>query len=109
MIDLTFLQAFTKGDEAKMKRYIGMYLKMAPETIGQMKEHLHNQNWQQLAITAHSLKPQTDYMGISELKAVLIEIEEGVKQHRVEDMEALVKKAQQLHDQSVAELMKYSS
>ena len=33
MVDLTFLEKFTKGDKNKMKRYINMYLSVAPNTL----------------------------------------------------------------------------
>lgn len=105
MVDLAFLRKFTKGNEAKMKRYIDMYLQTAPEIFRQMQEHLSGQNWTQLAISAHSLKPQADFMGIADLKAVLIEMEEEVKQGRFDQLDSLFQKAWQIHRQSEEELV----
>ena len=79
MVDLTFLKKFTKDDTNKMKRYISLYLYVAPKTFEEMKRNLNNKDWDQLRINAHSLKPQADFMGIERLKEELIKIEEAVK------------------------------
>ncbi|MGC4100375.1 Hpt domain-containing protein [Ferruginibacter sp.] len=79
MTDLAFLRNFTKDDPLKMKRYISLYLDVAPKTFEEMKRNLDNGDWEQLRINAHSLKPQADFMGIDSLKEELIKIEEAVK------------------------------
>lgn len=90
MIDLTFLKQFTKDDPKKMKRYIGLYLDVAPKTFEEMKRNLNNKDWEQLRINAHSLKPQADYMGINSLKEELIKIEEAVKANNFDVLENLL-------------------
>lgn len=83
MVDLTFLKQFTKNDPTKMKRYISLYLDVAPKTFEEMRLHLANGDWEQLRINAHSLKPQADFMGINSLKEELIKIEEAVKEQNI--------------------------
>ncbi len=89
MVDLTFLKKFTKDDPKKMKRYISLYLDVAPKTFEEMKSNLKNEDWEQLRINAHSLKPQADFMGIDSLKEELIKIEEAVKANNVDILENL--------------------
>ncbi len=89
MVDLTFLKNFTKDDPKKMKRYIGLYLDVAPKTFEEMKRNLANEDWEQLRINAHSLKPQADFMGIDSLKEALIKIEEAVKANNTDELENL--------------------
>lgn len=89
MVDLTFLKKFTKEDPKKMKRYISLYLDVAPKTFEEMKSNLKNEDWEQLRINAHSLKPQADFMGIDSLKEELIKIEEAVKANNVDILENL--------------------
>lgn len=89
MVDLTFLKNFTKDDPKKMKRYIGLYLDVAPKTFEEMKRNLANEDWEQLRINAHSLKPQADFMGIDSLKEALIKIEEAVKANNPDELENL--------------------
>ncbi|MBK8786362.1 MAG: Hpt domain-containing protein [Chitinophagaceae bacterium] len=72
-----------------MKRYISLYLDVAPKTFEEMKSNLKNEDWEQLRINAHSLKPQADFMGIDSLKEELIKIEEAVKANNVDILENL--------------------
>jgi HPt (histidine-containing phosphotransfer) domain-containing protein len=69
-----------------------------------MERNLRNEEWEQLRINAHSLKPQTEFMGIISLKEELIKIEEAVKMNHLDGMEALFISARQLSDDSVTEL-----
>ena len=77
MVDLTFLRKFTKDDPIKMKRYISLYLDVAPKTFEEMQRNLQDGDWEQLRINAHSLKPQAEFMGIKSLKEELIKKEEA--------------------------------
>ena len=101
MVDLTFLESFTKGNQEKMHRYIGMYLQIAPETFGKMQQYFLDQNWEQLRIQAHSLKPQAEFMGISGLKEILIEIEDTINAGIIDPLEDLLGQAQALHDKAM--------
>ena len=89
MVDLAFLKKFTKDDPKKMKRYMGLYLDVAPKTFAEMKRNLEDKDWEQLRINAHSLKPQADFMGINSLKEELIKIEEAVKANNFDVLENL--------------------
>lgn len=90
MVDLTFLKKFTKDDSQKMKRYISLYLDVAPKTFEEMKRNLNNKDWEQLRINAHSLKPQADFMGMNSLKEELIKIEEAVKTKNFNALDTLL-------------------
>ncbi|MBK6947408.1 MAG: Hpt domain-containing protein [Haliscomenobacter sp.] len=90
MVDLSFLKKFTKEDPQKMKRYISLYLDVAPKTFEEMQRNFKDGDWEQLRINAHSLKPQADFMGISNLKEALIQIEEAVKMNHLDGMEQLL-------------------
>lgn len=107
MVDLSFLEKFTKGNTTKMKRYISMYLNMAPERFEIMDQNIKDKSWPELAINAHSLKPQVEYMGITTLKEVMIEIENRVKNTQLNDLESLVEKAKSIHQESEVFLQKF--
>ena len=51
-----------------MVKYIKMYLLSSNKQFGLLKVYYHNKKYDELAALAHSLKPQAEYMGISELK-----------------------------------------
>ena len=84
-----------------------MYLDMAPETFERMRMNLDDKSWQELAVNAHSLKPQAEFMGISTLKELLIEIENKVKSDQLEGMEILFTEAKSIHDESEVFLQKF--
>ena len=100
MVDLTFLRKFTKDDPKKMKRYISLYLDVAPKTFEEMQRNLNSGDWEQLRINAHSLKPQAEFMGIMSLKEELIKIEEAVKSNDLDGIEELYSRALTLSTQS---------
>ena len=100
MVDLTFLRKFAKDDPTKMKRYISLYLDVAPKTFAEMQRNLQDADWEQLRINAHSLKPQAEFMGILSLKEELIRIEEAVKANDLDGIEQLYRRALTLSTQS---------
>ena len=100
MIDFTFLKKLSRGDITKMKRYISLYLTVAPEIFERMHKNVEQENWPDLFLNAHSIKPQTDYMGIESLKSVLIEIEESIKNKNFRSLKDLYNKAYKIHEES---------
>lgn len=107
MVDLSFLEKFTKGNTTKMRRYISMYLNTAPETFERMDQNIKDNSWSELAINAHSLKPQVEFMGISTLKELLIEIENKVKSNQLVGIETLFTETKSIYDESKVFLQDY--
>ena len=52
MVDLSFLEKFTKGDTKKINRYIQLYLDVATETFNRMQDNFNANDWEQLRINA---------------------------------------------------------
>lgn len=107
MVDLAFLEKFSKGDVQKMKKYVSMYLNTAPDSFKKMEQNINDQAWSDLAINAHSLKPQAEFMGIPSLKEVLIEIENNVKNAKFNKLEYLFERANAIHIESEKFLKDY--
>jgi HPt (histidine-containing phosphotransfer) domain-containing protein len=63
--DLTFIKSFTGGDNAKIKKYVGMFLNMAPASMEQMEKQLAESDWKSMKTTSHSIKSQMKYMGMA--------------------------------------------
>lgn len=89
-----------------MKRYISLYLDVAPKTFKEMKINLNDKNWKQLGINAHSLKPQADFMGISTLKNELEEIEVAVKEKQFSNIREHLDLANEISNNSMNSLNK---
>lgn len=107
MVDLAFLEKFTKGDISKMKRYISLYLDTAPGIFEKMQQNIKDRSWSELAVHAHSLKPQARYMGISVLEKLLIEIENKAKSDMVDELGSLFEEANRIHQESEVLLKKF--
>lgn len=108
LIDLSFLETFTKGDKLKMKRYIEMYLKTTPLVIDELFSDLQNKDYESLQLKAHSIKPQAQYMGISDLKKCLINIDSAVKNEKgYEKLNSLLEEAKNLNHQAMHELNQF--
>lgn len=75
-VDLTFLKGFTSGNQEKIKKYIGMFLQLCPNSLAAMKAALDNSDYDALRASAHSLKPQITYMGIKAGEPLVKTIEE---------------------------------
>lgn len=63
--DLTFMRTFSGGDPEKIKKYVGMFIKMAAPSLSQMDQSSANSDWKSLKTTSHSLKSQMKYMGMA--------------------------------------------
>src|SRR6187549_193321 len=75
IIDLTFLNSFTGGNQEKNSKYIKMFLQHAPVLFGDIQTGLKNADWPSLKTSAHSLKPQISYMGIKSAEELIKTIE----------------------------------
>lgn len=107
-INLEFLKNFTKGDNEKIRRYVGMYLITAPQVMLEMEKFLEEKNFENVRLKAHSLKPQAQYMGIAELSALLLQIESIVeKKEDMNQLPALVSSAKKINDKATIELKQF--
>jgi len=101
MIDLSFLNNFTHGDKNKMSKYICMYLKNAPGIFESMKNDIRTRDWESLAINAHSLKPQAEFMGIANLKEGLQEIEDNARKNITQNIDKIYNKTFDMHSEAI--------
>ena len=97
-VKLDFLYDFAKGDTEKIKKYVSMYLKTAPEIILRLQELLESNDLEALKRSAHSVKSQAKYMGADDLSQVMqdIELKSSDKKNK-ELLHELVKRANDLN------------
>src|SRR5688500_5331358 len=108
--NLDFLKKFTGNDPEKMKKYINMFLGKVPEMLTDLKRHAEEKNWEDVKIIAHSLKPQSGYMGIKSLEQDLRVIEDYAgNQVRLEQMPALIQHVEQILEKAFVELREYTA
>jgi HPt (histidine-containing phosphotransfer) domain-containing protein len=105
-IDLDYLERFCKGDKGRMERYIRMYLEASPTLFEQLMDKATQSDAEGLAIAAHSLRPQVNYMGAHRLFDLLTEIESNARQQGTAICGPLVVRSLEMNALVMAELHK---
>jgi CheY-like chemotaxis protein len=93
-VDLTYLEKRTKDNMELLTEMIGLYLKQTPPLIKQLKQGLHNKDWDSVYTAAHKLIPSFSIMGIHqdfEDAAKKIQEYSGTRQHLGEIKELITK------------------
>lgn len=103
-IDLGYLERFCKGDRSRMEKYIRMYLDASPGLFAQLQERLSAGDVEALAVSAHSLRPQVNYMGAQELFDLLAAIEHRARAEGAAACSEQVEEALGLNEKVMAEL-----
>ncbi|MGB1242167.1 MAG: response regulator, partial [Chitinophagales bacterium] len=105
VLDMVFLEKFTKNDPKKMSKYINIFLKNAPSQLEALNEHLNTHNWKQVRATAHSLKSQLRYMGVFPLKETIQTIENNAgEQIALDALPPLIARVNRITQQAIKEL-----
>lgn len=94
--DMTFLKNFTEGDQDRMNKYIGLFLKLVPINLDKILIASEQSNYTDLAKFSHTMKPQLNYMGMKEAKDWAGKIEEYSKEQM--NLEEIPKLIEQLKD-----------
>ena len=105
VLNMAFLEKFTKKDPKKMAKYINIFLKNAPSQLDSINEHLEAHNWNQLRASAHSLKSQLRYMGVFPLQETIQTIENNAaEQIALDALPPLVARVNRITQQAIKEL-----
>ena len=103
--DMTFLTSFAGGDTTRMKKYVGMFLQIAPQQMEKIKTALAASDWDSVRANAHSLKPQITYMGIQGGEALIKQIEnDAASRTNVEAIPAMFTQLEELCGKAIVEL-----
>ena len=103
-IDLAYLERFCKGDRSRMEKYILIYLDGAPELFAKLKSLLLADDAEGLAMAAHSLRPQVNYMGAQRLFDLLTDIEQRARNEGAAGCTTQVDECLLLNETIMAEL-----
>jgi len=102
--DLGYLERFCKGDRSRMEKYIHMYLQGAPAMFTKLGTLAGSNDGEALAVAAHSLRPQVNYMGAQRLFDLLTSIEQLARTEGASACTAQVSEAMALNEKVMAEL-----
>jgi PAS domain S-box-containing protein len=105
-VDLTYLNKRTKDNLELMMEMITLYLKQTPPLINQMKQGLHDKDWDSVYTAAHKLIPSFFIMGIPrdfEDAAKKIQEYSGTQKH-LEEIQELVLQIENVCSKACEEL-----
>jgi PAS domain S-box-containing protein len=105
-VDLTYLNKRTKDNLELMMEMITLYLKQTPPLINQMKQGLHDKDWDSVYTAAHKLIPSFSIMGIPrdfEDAAKKIQEYSGTQKH-LEEIQELVLQIENVCSKACEEL-----
>ncbi len=104
-IDLTFMREFCEGDEARVQKYLGMYLKGARDLMLQLQSSMEAGDTASLKRFAHTLKSQFMYLGMKEARELALQIEQDSAANASADvLRASIKTLQDMTVDSFVEL-----
>jgi len=94
--NMDFLLEFTEGDKQRMKKYIGLYLKLLPDNLSKIEAALNSSNFPELVKVMHAMRPHLKYMGMENASTLAAEIENNVQESKnldkINEMSQLVLK-----------------
>lgn len=81
VIDLGYLERFCRGDRSRVEKYIRMYIDASPGQFADLAAKAAAGDAEGLALAAHALRPQVNYMGAHHLFGTLTTIEQKAREH----------------------------
>jgi signal transduction histidine kinase/CheY-like chemotaxis protein/HPt (histidine-containing phosphotransfer) domain-containing protein len=97
--DLTFLSEFAEGNQARMQKYIALYLKLLPDNLDKMSASIDANDFESLVKVSHAMRPHLNYMGMKEAAELAAEMENLV--HNNMDLEHVIGMAQKVKEQCI--------
>lgn len=79
VIDLSYLEDMTGGDNEVMIEMINLLIEETPKHLDNIKKAQDSENWTQLRSEAHKVKPMFLYVGLTELNEICKELEDNAK------------------------------
>jgi HPt (histidine-containing phosphotransfer) domain-containing protein len=104
LTDLSYLERFCKGDRSRMEKYIRMYVDGTPDLFAKLRACVSAGDAEGLAVTAHSLRPQVNYMGAQTLFDLLTDIEQRARAEGAASCARSVEECMALNEKVIAEL-----
>ena len=94
--NLDYLRGFCEDDEQRIKKYVDLYSQSAPQNIEKIKSFLKNDDFTNVKLIIHSMKPHFTFMGMDKTRVLAEEIEDLISQN--EDKKILVNHINELEE-----------
>lgn len=91
IVNKQFIIDFTKGNQERINKMVGMFLKFTPDEMQKMKSLYVEKKYPELGTLVHSFKAKFTYMGMPQLSVLAKEIEHNAKnQQNIDQTDTLI-------------------
>jgi PAS domain S-box-containing protein len=105
LYDLSMVQSVSGGDEGFIKKMVALFIETVPQNMDELVKAVQNENWDQVAKTAHKLKSTVDSMGIKSIRQEIRTVEANAKaKTQVEEIPQLVDKVGSVIHECIGQL-----
>lgn len=106
IIDLTYLKEMSDNNFDFIKDMIKSFITQSPKDMESIWSHYANNEFDDIANIIHKIKPSITFMGIHELKDLVIEIEENAKHNKIDLLKNHLEKFEKICQVAIGELKK---
>lgn len=100
-----YLEEYAEGDSVRIQRFIDLFLLKTPDGLTKLKNALNNLDYEAIRITAHSLKPQFQSVGLLEGVDILNTMELfAIEKKHAEQMPAMITQLGHLFEEASKDL-----
>lgn len=103
-IDLSYLREMSDNDINFITEMVSSFINQSPKDIENIWFHFTNNELDEVANLVHKIKPSITFMGIHELKDLVLNIEADAKHKKVENLEDQLKLFDQICKKAIQEL-----
>jgi PAS domain S-box-containing protein len=89
--DLTYLREMSDNDKNFVTGMIQSFVQQTPKDLENIWFHFTNEEYDEVANLVHKIKPSITFMGIYQLRDLVLEIEENAKKRRLETLESQIR------------------
>ncbi len=104
VIDLTYLREMSDNDTDFITDMVKSFINQSPKDIENIWFHYANNEFDEVANLIHKIKPSITFMGIHELKDLVLEIEENAKNKKIDPLKKQLERFDQTCQQAIQEL-----
>ena len=94
LFDMSYLKEVSKGNVLFMTEMIQIFLLKTPETLIILEKAIADKDWENVGFYAHKLKATYAYVGMDEMRKILVDIEKSAK--NLENVELIYSKYEYL-------------
>lgn len=104
-INLDYLRKLARGDEKFVEDVIELFIKNTPNAIRNMRKYYERENWEDLMMEAHKIRPSFNFMGTREMEEAAKAIENyASRQTELEKIESFIEKIEKNIEEVYEEL-----